>query len=200
MLLVATFLDPRFKSLHSIPRNSEKEALQKKVLQLTKACKAKHRESTGIDNQAAVPMQGVEDQKEDNEDEDDLFAAIERSIAAEEANTHNSDTAIGSVSQVCEDELKRCLAAPTLNLIHNPLEWWKCNQGLCPVLARLAKICVAVMATSAPSERVFSIASCLISNKRAGLGPEIAGKALFVAENWDAWESDLNFQVCLAED
>jgi len=47
--------------------------------------------------------------------------------------------------------------------------------------------------TSAPSERIFSVASRLISDKRARMSPELAGKLLFVSENWKWWKKELNF-------
>ena len=51
----------------------------------------------------------------------------------------------------------------------------------------------AVPATSAPSERVFSVASMLISKKRARLDPGMAGIMLYLSENWNWWDSKDNF-------
>ena len=156
---------------------------------------------------AAAPMEGVEGHEQD--DVDDLFAAIESGVAREEANMDHDVGHLHSVEQACAEELKRCLQAPSLVLrrkekgetIHSdPLEWWKVNQALFPILARLAKICLAVQATSAPSERVFSVASRLISNKRASLDPQMAGKTLFVAENWQWWKDQLDCTEAIAED
>ena len=46
---------------------------------------------------------------------------------------------------------------------------------------------LALPATSCPSERIFSIAGRIISSRRTRLDPEIAGKSLYVADNWKWW-------------
>ena len=52
---------------------------------------------------------------------------------------------------------------------------------------------MAIQATSAPSERVFSIASRCISKHRASLDPKVAALLLYLYDNWDKWEEELNF-------
>jgi hypothetical protein len=66
------------------------------------------------------------------------------------------------------------------------------SQDSYPILARLARIYLAVPATSAPSERIFSRAQRLISEKRTALNPDIAGKLFFVAENWEWYDQNFN--------
>ena len=79
---------------------------------------------------------------------------------------------------------------------NDPVVWWKQNAGAYPVLAELAKTHLPLQATSAPSERVFSTASLVISAKRAGLGNEVAGKLLFLKQNWKHHE-EMDFTSCL---
>jgi hypothetical protein len=74
----------------------------------------------------------------------------------------------------------------------DPLKWWKEHQSVYPILASLARIYLALQGTSAPSERIFSMAARLISDKRASLNPELAGKLLFVSQNWEWWKNELN--------
>jgi hypothetical protein len=63
------------------------------------------------------------------------------------------------------------------------LEWWKRNQLKYPYLARLACFYLAVPATSAPSERISSRASRILTLKRANLKPKVAQRIMFVKEN-----------------
>ena len=53
-----------------------------------------------------------------------------------------------------------------------PLEWWKSSQNRFPILSRLARIYLAVQATSASSGRVFPKAERVISKRRTNLSPE----------------------------
>ena len=53
---------------------------------------------------------------------------------------------------------------------------------------------LAVQASSAASERVFSIASRLIDPRCTRLDPDIAGMTLFVADNWEKFEKELNMK------
>jgi hAT family C-terminal dimerisation region len=69
-----------------------------------------------------------------------------------------------------------------------------------PILARLAMVYLAVQATSAPSERVFSMASGIITNRRNQLDPTMAGKMLFVSENWKWWQDQLDFHKATEDD
>jgi len=75
----------------------------------------------------------------------------------------------------------------------DPLDWWKIHENKFPNLGVLARKFLAIQAGSAPSERIFSQASLLISDKRTRLDPKIAGKALFVKQNWELFEEELNY-------
>jgi hypothetical protein len=62
------------------------------------------------------------------------------------------------------------------------LEWWKRNQLKYPYLARLARLYLAVPATSAPSERIWNRASRILTLKRANLKPKVAHRIMFIEE------------------
>ncbi|KAG7346049.1 hAT family C-terminal dimerization domain containing protein [Nitzschia inconspicua] len=103
-----------------------------------------------------------------------------------------------SVESIVEDELKRYKSFPPMpyrkilpsgkKVCNNPLKWWEEKAAYFPIMySLLAKAYLNIQTTSAPSERVFSVASRLIGKRRNRLNPELAGKMLllFVAENWD---------------
>jgi hypothetical protein len=66
---------------------------------------------------------------------------------------------------------------------NDPLAWWKKNATKFPLLATLAREYLAIPATSAPSERIWSRASRVLSLKRASLKAEVAQRIMFVNEN-----------------
>jgi len=53
-----------------------------------------------------------------------------------------------------------------------PLLWWKVNNDIYPMLARLAKSYLCIPASSTPSERLFSAAGNIASKKRESLSQE----------------------------
>ena len=75
-LLIATFLDPRFKALTSVPDVTAKSAIQDRVLELMN-----HKS-------AAVAARGMEEEKNDSDskDENDIYSAVERTLADDNAS------------------------------------------------------------------------------------------------------------------
>jgi hypothetical protein len=53
---------------------------------------------------------------------------------------------------------------------NNPLDWWRLKEQQYPLLAAMARKVIAIPATSAPSERVFSVAGITIAKERSKLG------------------------------
>jgi hAT family C-terminal dimerisation region len=72
------------------------------------------------------------------------------------------------------------------------------HDGKFPTLQVLARKFLAIEASSAPSECVFSQASLLISNKRTRMDPTIAGKVLFVKQNWEHFEGKVDYLKVIA--
>jgi len=66
---------------------------------------------------------------------------------------------------------------------NDPLMWWKKNESSFTLLARLAHMFLAIPATSAPSERIWSRVSRILCLQRALLKPEVAQRIMFVKEN-----------------
>lgn len=123
----------------------------------------------------------------------DFLAALEKEVAQGDAETMAALFNSSSVEETCQNEFNGYVAAASLTIQnkegHNSvLDWWKNNENNFPILARSATIYRPIQATSAPSERIFSRASRIISNLRTGLSPEMAGKLLLVSSNWDWYQ------------
>ncbi|KAF4530311.1 hypothetical protein B566_EDAN017646 [Ephemera danica] len=65
----------------------------------------------------------------------------------------------------------------------NPLFWWKNYEVKYPTISKLAKRYLCIPATSAPSERVFSTAGNIITAKRNCLAPENVEMLIFIFQN-----------------
>jgi hypothetical protein len=61
-----------------------------------------------------------------------------------------------------------------------PLTWWKFNERKYKLLSVLASRVLCIPATSAPSERVFSIAGLTIAKDRARLASDTANELIFL--------------------
>jgi len=87
----------------------------------------------------------------------------------------------GSTRSTRDKELQqyRCISVASDDLLH----WWKTQRETFPKLSQLAQCILAVPATSAPSERVFSIAGLVIQAKRSSLAPENVNKIIFIHNN-----------------
>jgi len=104
------------------------------------------------------------------------------------------EEAAQSVSDGCKQELDLYLKAPRLPLIgsdgrlSDPLSWWHDRCNYFPRVWNLAQIYLAIPATSAPSERIFSKAGNAISDKRCSLNDKTARDLVFMQHNQCYWE------------
>ena len=70
----------------------------------------------------------------------------------------------------------------------DPLKWWQTHTLSFPTLSVIARKYLCIPATSAPSERVFSVAGLAISKQRSKLNSENASCLIFLRGNWDIYE------------
>ncbi|KAE9279727.1 hypothetical protein PR003_g28152 [Phytophthora rubi] len=84
----------------------------------------------------------------------------------------------------CKKEFSRYLEAIAIvkNAI-NPFAWWEVNGRNYPNLRRLARKWLGTVATSVPSERVFSTSGNIFTVKRSSLKPDLVRDLVFLAEN-----------------
>jgi hypothetical protein len=80
-------------------------------------------------------------------------------------------------------ECNKYLECPCIRSSEDPLEWWKDNETKYPHLAGLAKKYLSIPASTAPSERAFSIASKILDKGRYRMKPERLCKLIFMKHN-----------------
>lgn len=80
-------------------------------------------------------------------------------------------------------ELRRYFEEPRVMRSEDPLSWWKKKAPLFPNLSKIAKGILCVPATSVPSERLFSKAGELISQRRSTLKEKNVNMILFLNKN-----------------
>jgi zinc finger BED domain-containing protein 1 (E3 SUMO-protein ligase ZBED1) len=72
--------------------------------------------------------------------------------------------------------------------LSDPLVWWQMNANMLPILSIVARRMLCVPATSAPSERVFSVAGLTISKCRTSVQPQHASDLIFLHDSWELAE------------
>ena len=80
-------------------------------------------------------------------------------------------------------EIARYLQFPIIDGDDDPLQWWKFHENDFPLLSQYARRYLAIPASSAPTERLFSKAGQIVTAKRVQLKPNKANMLVFLAEN-----------------
>ena len=70
----------------------------------------------------------------------------------------------------------------------NPLDMWAKRERDYPHVAKLARRVLAIPATQAQSERMFSSAGMIVNKRRSQLDPENVGLMVFLRSNWEMVE------------
>ena len=216
IITVATFLDPRWKQLIiSIPDAQSRTAIENNVLKLMICMEMERVDNDRSETSKHTDVAGGQGMQESHGDQTndsmyDIFDKIQQQQekAAQEHNGGEQNNGVSEIEVQCNNELERYKIAKGLPMFiyidsggeqareyTDPLGWWKDNHHRFPILAKMARIYLAVQPTSAPAERVFSRASRLLSANRSAMSPELASKTFFVSENWEFFEN----QVILAE-
>lgn len=103
-----------------------------------------------------------------------IVAEKSMKVDAVGANTENEN------SQAEMSEMTHYLKQPPELLECNPIDWWQRHSLVYPNLAPSALKLLSVIATSVPSERLFSKAGETMAQKRNNLQGERLSKLLFL--------------------
>lgn len=178
---VATLLDPRLKKLAYLNSENANQAqlyVQKELGYLIQNQKAQAGASQEIrldptpSTSTAEPSTSTAGAGSTS----NLFSFLSQRISASHQTSTTTSDAIISVRQYLES--KQLPMRTT-----NPIEYWASQSNFNPALSELATKFLGIPATSVPSERIFSKAGQIISDRRSNLKPTNVNMLIFLNQN-----------------
>ena len=184
-------LDPRFKNLKYVPDEDNQKELVNCLIEEMMEIDVPSIPCVGASSQkvAAKEKGRRKRQKVDADffremEADDKLALSEEQEAAEGG---------GSLKSLCTDEFERYKKAPRQDIMKHPgstvfsdpLQWWRVHKNKFPRVWQLAKVYLAIPATSCPSERAFSTSGNVLTQKRCQMKSDMASETIFATENID---------------
>ena len=164
LMQMATFLDPRFKTKYFDNRNDILAEMES--VQLRAPLNAES--STETDSQTAA---------------DTNVGASKKRKLADYFTANESGGDQESRQSSADREIDLYVRSPTVdNKEINVLKWWQDNHTVYPIMSRLAQKFLCVPATVA-SERAFSCAGLIVSDRRTCLKPEKVNQLIFLKHN-----------------
>ena len=154
--IISTILDPRIKCMNEEDEHEAEEILRKKYEKYSENYLPSPNESR---SSSPTPIESTIYQPK-------LFAIFEQNQL-----------------QRASDEVTEYLREDKITFNQNPFEWWTSKKGKYPILAKIARIYLAAPATSTPSERLFSDAGNVLSEKRTRMDSELFKRIIFLKRN-----------------
>lgn len=180
-VMMCSALDPRTKNLTGIPKGRDRDDVWESVRETLFKNWRNEQERTRPPVAERPPLRdtSVPDLWA-SDDECDVPADDQEDLKMHQ----RIDYEISEYKKAARLEMRVSNADGSAGGFANPLVWWKDNCLAYPLLSRLARKLLCIPATSAPSERVFSVAGLTISNLRSRLRPDNAACLVFLKENW----------------
>ena len=162
-VLIPSILDPQFKSLDFV--SSEQKIMTEQHLhQLFKQEKEKQNKASNTPNTSETPD-------------------VSNNSRSRKRKTLMERLAKDSVAAAPDNEVSEYLQMHEIPIKSDPLIWWNEKKDKFPILSNLAQKYLAVSATSTASERLFSDAGNLLTNKRTCMKPKLFKKIMFLKRN-----------------
>lgn len=178
-MLLAAALDPRCKSLKYLgPEDKRKVWDQVKSLMHSVIDEMKKKQEEVID---------LVDIAKSRSTKSSSMSALLMGMGDEEEGESESSQEDNHVIDVELSRYKLLKSLPVQyedETFSDPLAWWQMQEKLLPILSKIAKRLLCVPATSAPSERVFSVAGLTISKCRTSVQPQHASELIFLHDSW----------------
>lgn len=179
--LIATFLDPRFKSDYLGVLETEK-ARQKIMIEYIKnSCE----ESSSDGERSSPSSTPAKRMKEDEtgskvtrEAHDTFWNCFDEVAKDNSSEGHDQEK-----QNPIANEIDFFLKTSRIDRNHDPYIWWSVNQNQYPQLSRFARIYLSAPGSSVYSERLFSEAGLVYEAKRSRLLPTNAENLVFIHHN-----------------
>ena len=168
---VTTLLDPRFKK---IPFRDQ-SALENTIRRITQELAAMQIATQDTNDHNSNTTGDLSGSSEDQPSSSSLWAAFDKQVT--ESSSRRTTTSDAMI------ELRRYFEESNIERKKNPLNWWKENEIRFPKLQALAKKYLCIPGSSVPSERLFSKAGQLVSERRSRLKPKHIDMMLFLNQN-----------------
>lgn len=201
ILLKATALDPRFKTLPHLSDEERFNVYNSLVTELSHhQPKLRIKTEPGASQSVATPSlpslpqeashatPALPSLKEDSDTPSPKKPKLEKS----ESNVLSDllgDVFVTKVEepvsllQRANAEVQSYKELPAISLASDPLLWWKENLYKFPLLSCMARKLLCIPSTSVPSERVFSAAGDIVSSQRANLKAKTVDMLIFLKKN-----------------
>lgn len=167
-LVISTILDPRFKNIHF----SDKIAYSHSVNKITQMLNVDANESNTCDLQQV---------QQNNSIQNDNFWTFHENLV-----TKKSENMLKNNDFTITDEFKYYLNQPPIKMDENPLKYWLTHMH--SSLKNIALKYLTIIATSVPSERLFSRAGNIVTENRNRITGEHLQQLLFLnslpLEDW----------------
>ena len=164
LIASATLLDPRFKKLGFSDQRAADHVARNLTAEITQMARSREAIQTTATDSTNVTS-------EDSSHSDSVWRFFDEQVSSQ-STIHPGATAFS--------EVDKYLRTPVLPRTEDPLKWWKDNSHIFPQLAPLARKYLCLLATSVPSERLFSKAGELVSLKGNRLKPKNINMFLFL--------------------
>lgn len=168
--LIATLVDPRFKSLSHVPEEEHHEAwkcLETEYYNPTFLVKSSDTTSSQSQMSSKIVAPTTKRKREDEFGE--YMAKI-----------------LKPTNDVSQSEFERYKLMPPISYERNPLDWWRENEATYPVIAEIARIYLAIPASQATCERSFSTSKRVCSDARTSLTASNVEKLTLLKQNANA--------------
>lgn len=167
--VLAPLVDPRFKLLESL-NETDKQLIKTEIVK-------QMNDFSGI---ACTDPESVEESTKKNDESEEepvkkklKITALDKLLGPEKEEASLTTT----------EELEQYLAEKIVKRKTNPLTWWRENEKRFPQLSKIARCLLNILATSTPSERIFSVAGLTVNKLRSSLKPKNVDSLVFLNKN-----------------